>query len=769
MDANAKPEPVNPDPHPAPAAPSPPTRAGEPASDDPPPPETLGEWFRLNWKKLLFIALVVGVILRTLHPLDLILAAGGLSLIIFLHELGHFLAAKWCDVQVDTFSIGFGPALPFCQYKYGETTYKLAMIPLGGFVGMLGETENDAENGTEEEAEENPRSFKNKTVGQRMLIISAGVIMNLILGCVCFVITYLNGVQEKPAIASHVESGSAAWRAGIHSGTEIERINGRSNPWFDDIRPIISSTSKGEVVDLDLEYRGKVWNAKIEPVRAEGAPFPQLGIAPPEQLVLRTFRRDELPPYQPGSRAAAAKAAGDAPGFLPGDHLRAMTDPDDPAKVTPFHPKPDGLPGEFFDYAKRLQRLAGKPVTFHVTRKGEPADAKPTVITVDPAFRWDTGLRMRMGEVASIRQNSPAERAGVQAAQTGDTPVPGDRIVSVEVPEPAGGTTKFVAGVPDGKSAANEKLLDPLRLPHDLDQWADRSPGNRKLTVTVLRVVDHTEKRVPLEMTWDHSFRYDLARPTSPGSPVPVGGLGLAYHVEAVVNHVVKDSPAAAAGFQPNDKITHVRFKSQDHKGTEVKTGWAEIRPNHWAFVDHAVQRNAPHGIDARVERAGQTVEVSVAAVEDRDWASPELGLEFLPETRLQKADGILDALEMGAYRTVRSIKSIYLGLYAMVFGRISPLMVSGPITLARASYIIAGEDVWHLLIWIGLISVNLAVVNFLPIPVLDGGHMVFLIYEGVRGKPAPPRVMFWFQLAGLAMIGCLMVFVVGLDVWRMF
>lgn len=757
MDANAKPEsePVTP----ADLSLTPPG----PAADEPPPPDTIGGWFRQNGSKLLFVIIGIVVICRYLHPLDLLLAGSGLSLIIFLHELGHFLAAKWCDVHVRTFSIGFGPALPFCQFKYGETTYKLAMIPLGGYVAMVGEGEGEGnEGGNEEEAEEDPRSFKNKTVGQRMLIISAGVIMNLILGCVCFVATYMNGVQEQPAIASHVECGSAAWRAGMHSGTEIKRINGRSNPWFDDIRPIISSTSKGEVVDLDLEYQGKITNMQIEPLRVEGAPFPQLGIRPPEKMVLRTFRRDETPPFLPGSKASAA-------GFLPGDHIRAMTDPDDTSKVTPFNPKPDGLPGEFFDYAKRVQRLAGKPITFHVTRKGDSADAKPVVLTVDPAYRWDMGLRMRMGEVAGIRLNSPAEKAGVQAAQTGEAPVPGDRIVSVEVPEANGGTTKFVASVPDGKSESNEKLLDPLRLPHDLDQWADRNPGNRKLTVTVLRVVDHTEKRVPLGMTWDNSFRYDLARPTMPGSPVPIGGLGLAYHVEAVVNHVAKDSPAAASGFQPNDKITHVRFKSQDHKGTEAKSGWEEVRPNQWAFVDHSVQFNAPHGIDAKVERAGQTVEVSVAAVEDKDWGSSELGLVLLPETQLQKADGILDALEMGAYRTARSIKSIYLGLYSMVFGRTSIKMMSGPITLARVSYLIAGEDVWHLLIWIGLISVNLAVVNFLPIPVLDGGHMVFLIYEWIRGKPAPVRVQEIFTYAGLAMILSLMVFVIGLDVWRLF
>ena len=70
---------------------------------------------------------------------------------------------------------------------------------------------------------------------------------------------------------------------------------------------------------------------------------------------------------------------------------------------------------------------------------------------------------------------------------------------------------------------------------------------------------------------------------------------------------------------------------------------------------------------------------------------------------------------------------------------------------------------------FLGLISINLAVVNFLPIPILDGGHMVFLIYEKLRGKPASEGVRVWATYAGLAMIGCLMIFVIYQDVVRFF
>src|SRR5262249_16635943 len=86
----------------------------------------------------------------------------GIGFVIFFQELGHFLVAKWCDVHVQTFSIGFGPAFPGCSFQWGETFYKIALFPLGGYVKMVGEGAED------DESADDPRSFKKKSVGQRM-------------------------------------------------------------------------------------------------------------------------------------------------------------------------------------------------------------------------------------------------------------------------------------------------------------------------------------------------------------------------------------------------------------------------------------------------------------------------------------------------------------------------------------------------------------------------------------------------------------------------
>src|SRR4029079_12343648 len=140
--------------------------------------------------------------------INILKVAFGLGFVIFLHELGHFLLAKWNGVKVEKFSIGFGPTL--LGVRRGETEYVLAAVPLGGFVKMLGESPEDEANKSSD-----PRAYPNKSVGARMAIISAGVIMNLILGRGCFAYSYGVGMIEVPTRIGSVVPGSPAYEAGV--------------------------------------------------------------------------------------------------------------------------------------------------------------------------------------------------------------------------------------------------------------------------------------------------------------------------------------------------------------------------------------------------------------------------------------------------------------------------------------------------------------------------------------------------------------------------
>jgi regulator of sigma E protease len=158
-------------------------------------------------------------------------------------------------------------------------------------------------------------------------------------------------------------------------------------------------------------------------------------------------------------------------------------------------------------------------------------------------------------------------------------------------------------------------------------------------------------------------------------------------------------------------------------------------------------------------------LQVLLTAVEDVNWPVNDRGLLFSVDKRLQKAKDFADAVAMGVDTTTDFIVQVYAGLRSLATRRVSPDHVIGPIGIGMGAFALAGSNVYQFIIFLGLISVNLAVVNFLPIPILDGGHMVFLTWEAVRGKPASEQVRAVATYVGLFMILCLMVFVVYMDV----
>ena len=128
----------------------------------------------------------------------------------------------------------------------------------------------------------------------------------------------------------------------------------------------------------------------------------------------------------------------------------------------------------------------------------------------------------------------------------------------------------------------------------------------------------------------------------------------------------------------------------------------------------------------------------------------------------------VADAIGLGIKKTYRLIVQVYLYLRAIFTGRISYKLTGGPILIAQAAYESAERSFYQLILFLGIISVNLAVINFLPIPVLDGGHMVFLIYEKLRGAPASEPVRAIATWAGLAVIGSVMIFIFWNDIARL-
>lgn len=168
-----------------------------------------------------------------------------LGILIFVHELGHFLAARSGGVGVLKFSLGFGPKI--FGKKIGETEYVLSWIPLGGYVKLLGESESE-----ELPPEDEKRSFFKQPTWKRMLIVLAGPVFNFLLAIFIFSVIYMYGVPNATPVIGEFSSGSPALEAGMQAGDRIVEINDKKISYWSEISPIIT-TSKGVELKVVVE------------------------------------------------------------------------------------------------------------------------------------------------------------------------------------------------------------------------------------------------------------------------------------------------------------------------------------------------------------------------------------------------------------------------------------------------------------------------------------------------------------------------------------
>jgi len=804
---------------------SPPPLSQPPEHPLAPPPGPV-EWFKANLVYFVILGAAI-VLIYSKFGVNGLIKAGmvglALGLVIFVHELGHFLAAKWCGVQVRVFSIGFGPALPGCSFQLGETKYMIGALPLGGFVQMLGEGN---ENGEAEEGDDSPRSFKMKSVPQRMLIMSAGVIMNVILGIACLMGVFLHGVREPVATVWHSDVGSPIWEADLPAGTRFVSVDGIKKPSFRNIK--IETLLAAGTWSLNLEMvepSGTEKQLKVKPRKGPGDKDASLGFAPPRSLKElggsekaeagfikgRVAQFARTVPHHEGEKfiewrksngpwvKAKPGVAGwteiaevfsaepettidlkflwengktrevNLPpgGILPGDTVVATSLPEqteyDPfvlekLKILEPNEEPD-----FVEYRRRMRALRSKPVVFEL----QPAlGGKNRLVLCGTAHPLSTGLVMRMGPVTALRAGGAAATADVRL---------GDIIAQVRVLGEKGEVIKEFA------------QPDPVQLPEQLTDLA-LAKGRKSIELTVLRK-DKTAReasRVTLAaVDFVDPAQLREETPIRAYSPIAIVQLGLGYQIQSTIQSVIPGSPAETIGLKPGDLIEEVRLTRSVNEKGEKDYVWLKLSTkredgrldfDQWAFLSQDLESSKEKEIGIRVRRGEGYLR---DAAEEK--ASGPLILELQPdlgrfmadrglllptESRLVKAETLLESLQMGWRETIGSIILIYRNLGGMIRGDLSMENLGGPIEIAAQTFN-AADDLIMLLQWIGLISINLAVVNFLPLPPLDGGHMVFLAYEGARGRPAPRTLIDVVTGTGFGLLLLLIAFVFFNDIKR--
>jgi len=660
---------------------------------------------------------------------SIFLALLGLGFVIFIHELGHFAVAKWCDVNVERFSIGFGPVI--WSRTWGETEYALSLIPFGGYVKMLGQDDMDPTQETDEDLAEDPRSYTAKNVPQRMAIISAGVFMNLLTSVFFFMFAFKLGVEYFPATVGYTIPGDPAWTAGLRTGDEFTQINDRAGSGlrFIDFRQEVAlSSDVVHVKGIRTTYQGvekktSEFTATLKPKTVEI--IPTVGIARISSLRLPPAKAEEGPEgvVAPGTAAAAA-----SPPFEGGDEIVRVDEVD---------------VASFPDLQNVLARRRDREVKITVKR-GE----KDVVINCGPNYFHTLGLKMDIGPISAIQDGSPAKKA--------NPPLQVDDKITHIITEA------------DGEREVGADL-NALELPEYIANF-----HGQEIKIRVKRSTSGQETSVECVVTPEDRLGWTEV-PMAPNVPLTIPAIGIGYQVMPLVLKVEEGSPAEGEVNRDGKPsfIKSIDFFPPILADKKPIVFDNSKEPVNWAYAFWLMQQFPESQVSLQIIEQESGKEYTTKKLDPKprneageEWYLPIRGIKLSTLVKRRKAETYGESLSLAYQRTRSSLTEIYLTLRSLVSGRVSPKALRGPLGIAETAFYFSEKGFGDLLWFLGLLSISLAVLNFLPIPVLDGGHMVFLIWEAIRGKPASERVMIAANYVGLCFVLCLMLWVLFLDIF---
>ena len=227
-----------------------------------------------------------------------------LGVLIFVHELGHFLAARRVGVRVLTFSLGFGPKI--LKVKRGDTEYCISAVPLGGYVKMAGESPEDPRSGA-------PDEFMSKSKWERFQILIMGPVMNILLAVVVLAIVLAQGAEvpayeDKSPLVGSVERGSVAERAGFQRGDRLLTVAGDDVPSWRDVDMAIGTRANRDI-PITFDRGGRTMSVTVRPTAQGKYEIGDIGV---------------LPDVSPGVRSVVAGDPADRAGVKAGDVVVAV-------------------------------------------------------------------------------------------------------------------------------------------------------------------------------------------------------------------------------------------------------------------------------------------------------------------------------------------------------------------------------------------------------------------------------------------------------------
>lgn len=563
-----------------------------------------------------------------------------ISILIFIHEFGHFAFAKLFGVKVLTFSIGFGPKVLKVRGK--ETEYCIGVLPFGGFVKML-------EEGKAEQPilpEERHRTFEAQPLWKRVVIVLAGPAMNLVFPVALYTSVYLEDKEFLPPTVGAVFPGKAA-EGKLFAGDTITAIDGQPVQSFPEVQKAFAKHA-GQPMHVTLDREGKS-------VEVEVTPNDEVEVVEPSEL-------------------------------------------------------------DLFEHVGRV----GIAPTFAASVIGIPRTDSPAWRAGLRTFDRITAVNGRKVETLLDLQKVLSQNRGDNVVLTYVRPVP--------VPQGLGGLCDFavletgiasLAPKPRPEGAANREL-DPDARARDV---FDRT-GIEGVEMYVAFVPEGSSEHKMGLRAGDRITELD-------GIPQKM------WKVERRGGHSTDDNSMVGTLLREPNRM-HELVWTRDG---ERMAGTFQLRKERWD------------------DDLGQHYERYVFRT--THW-QPRVADKLVPNPH-----PIFYAVKRGFEETTSAIKFIVVGFVRIAQGRVSLATVSGPITLYDVAGDAGAKGTTYFVWAMAVTSVNLGLLNLLPIPVLDGGHLLLFFVEWVRRRPVSVRTRALSSLVGISVLAVLMLVAFKNDVSR--
>jgi regulator of sigma E protease len=677
---------------------------------------------------LAVVAAVVYLIARNVGVFtNVIVVLLGFGAVVMVHEFGHFIVAKLGGIKVEAFSIFMPPTLLGIRktkagFKFrvlpnfagtrdetpaeeaAETEYRIGVFPFGGYVKLLGQEDTGPARQNDD-----PRSFANKPVRTRIAVISAGVTFNVVSAALIFMTVFLVGINLPPAVVGGVAPNSPAAEAGLQPGDEFVEIAGiRKDLDFSSILIASALSDVNEVVPVTVRHAdGSEEQMTLVARLLPGGTLREFGIQQALSLTIAEIAEPNLLEERVGLR--------------PGDRVSAG----------------DGRP---VDHYWELEQIVAQTLAPAVSIEAERSTAggEPERVQTELALDWRVAGGVEI-EADSDLNHVYSMIPRLRVTVVGDEPVLSSKTATAPTEAPGLQPGDIIVGL---ASVENPTYREMREVTTDYE--------NRSLPIRVLRTdANGVEKTVAVSV-----------KPKKPvGSDRVLIGIGVALDA---AHPVVAKTVSVPEGPPALDVPRGARITAVN--GEPVSSFYeliAEVR--RWGGQEVRLEYRLDGDVEGGVTLTPDETERGLAVMSRPAEVVPFKALE-----RQYRADNPIAALGMGCRRTVMFIAQTYVTLKQLISGLVSPKMLMGPVGIISLSYrIVAEQPPIYYVYFLGLISATIAVINFLPVPPFDGGLVVLMLIEKIRGAALSERAQGIVAYAGWVMILALLVYVTFNDIVR--